>query len=168
MKLFARPDDRPADSTWWYDHHKSVAIMKFPPSFILEAGDFSILATPSDPNDWCEFEIISNNSWKEKIGGQNRVLFYSDFSKILKKESGRWISTISNANFKDVVGDDVDYLGSVSLSGYKTFYFFRDVNGSTQIVLSDGAGLLLKHFKFDIETCNALVGQCESILSSSF
>lgn len=121
----------------------------------LQSDSFAITGVLSTQPEWYEFEVIINGATFGNVGSQAKDTFIEEILPILEQKNRRELSSIPGAAFKDIVGgDSAEYLGYVALSGYNTFYFFKDKLHLIHVVLADGEGKMLAHSQFDAQVFN--------------
>ena len=102
--------------------------------------------------EWYEFEVVSNGMSLGNVGGQVKSEFAEQMIAVLDKKKGTRLGSIQRAQFKQLVGgDDAEYLGSVALSGYNTFYFFISGPDTIHVVLADSEARVLAQSHLDLK-----------------
>jgi len=136
------------------------------PTICLRNGDFALIGAVGSVAGWCDFTLVTKDATIESIGGHSWPAFAEDMLSILGKESGRALRTISGAAFAGAIGDDdAEYLGNVPLSGYNTFYFFRDSSARVHVVVADADGKLLVHTLCSAQVISEWKCRLEALLS---
>lgn len=138
------------------------------PALQLESSRFAIIGLPTERPGWYEFTAVCNGLAIENIGGQAKRIFVDQMISVLENDTGLDVNSVPHAAFSNILcGNDARYLGHVVLSGYNTFYFFREGMLAIHVVLADGRGTMFAHERLSSEEFGRWRRQLKKIESTT-
>lgn len=100
-------------------------------------------------DDWIEFELTVGEQSFGNVGGQSRIQFFDDLTRILENEEGS--EPKSFPELRELLGGpSTRYLGYVFFAGYNTLEFFRDGAGFMHVLFTNNQGKFLAHTKMTL------------------
>ncbi len=128
----------------------------YPAELLLHMGEWQIRAQQCGKMEcWYELYFGASDQQLEPIGGGVLSGFFGSFVATFQNENGYPLSSMSNPRYTELVGGlQAHYLGYAVLSGYSTFYIFRDPNKKIHIVLANGKGIFRAHVTLSDDELN--------------